>query len=933
MSILEKAFELSVVISAVDKFTNPMKKAQQSMTQTQKNIDTVTKAMKVMGKSSDDINKVTSSIEKLDRDRKFQTLAKDLKAAGMSSKEIDNLRQGFDKLEESSKRVDSLTQSFDKFKKTAIVGGAITAFGFKMAEGLAKATEEAGHLLTTLTTIQSATGASNNQMDSIYGTIKSTSAETKYGIPQTAKLGALLSTSGYNAKETQQLLPVFTKLAEVQEFGKGANPEETVKKAMELAHGFGKYSPDELNTFLNDYNKATFLQPEDSAKFGETLKYTMTQGKTLGLSDKDILYSAALSNRMGLAGSMGGTNAADMLLRAIPGISGGLTPKVKYEGSGKNKHVASITYPKQLQAMMEVGLADSEGNSPFFDKGGKLTDMSGFIDTLFTHTSNLDPKKKALVYHDIFGQQGMRAALLFGSEKGQEQLSALHEGMNRIHSIDQMQHDYNQTPEGQIAQLKSNLENLKFNVFLEMAKSLNPLLKNLNQLVEKMIKFSDQHPKIAQMAASFAVLGTTTLILAGSLTSLISVLGMAKTGFERLGISKGIEKGTNSSPGFLGKMFGSGDKTPVANKLGKGLKLGGALSIISAGYDIYQASKESGGLRKGLSEHGGSIVGSAVGGTAGAALGSLAGPVGTVAGGMVGSWLGGKLGGLLDTKGITKKVVDGFVSAWEKLKSLTTSTFNTVSTKIKGFIDNTKKWFADFPQHIGYAVGYAVGWIKQLPDRASKYFSDLYQSASKWTSQTIKDIEKWWSELPGKTDKFWNDTWTAVEKWASDTYKSAVDWAKKTYDDVVKWFESIPDKITGFFKGAGDWIDNVVEKAKNFKDQFVKGYESGKTDSGLPKKAWGGFVSSPVIAGEDGPEAIIPLSKRSRGIDLWQQAGEALGVGGSGGGIYIAPGAIVINAQSNHDEQEIARRVIKAIGKEKRRAALNSGMSLNLGSV
>ena len=58
----------------------------------------------------------------------------------------------------------------------------------------------------------------------------------------------------------------------------------------------------------------------------------------------------------------------------------------------------------------------------------------------------------------------------------------------------------------------------------------------------------------------------------------------------------------------------------------------------------------------------------------------------------------------------------------------------------------------------------------------------------------------------------------------------------------------------------------------------------------------GSFVDNPMLSwvGEEGPEVIIPLSghKRDRGLDLWQQAGQALGVTGyaNGGTVGGVPG-------------------------------------------
>lgn len=52
-------------------------------------------------------------------------------------------------------------------------------------------------------------------------------------------------------------------------------------------------------------------------------------------------------------------------------------------------------------------------------------------------------------------------------------------------------------------------------------------------------------------------------------------------------------------------------------------------------------------------------------------------------------------------------------------------------------------------------------------------------------------------------------------------------------------------------------------------------------------------MDNPILSwvGEEGPEVIIPLStqKRDRGLDLWQQAGKALGVTGYANGGVVGP--------------------------------------------
>ena len=59
---------------------------------------------------------------------------------------------------------------------------------------------------------------------------------------------------------------------------------------------------------------------------------------------------------------------------------------------------------------------------------------------------------------------------------------------------------------------------------------------------------------------------------------------------------------------------------------------------------------------------------------------------------------------------------------------------------------------------------------------------------------------------------------------------------------------------------------------------------SGTITASVASNAQGSFVDGPILSwvGEDGPEYIIPVGsdKKSRGIDLWEQAGSALGIPG-----------------------------------------------------
>ena len=93
-------------------------------------------------------------------------------------------------------------------------------------------------------------------------------------------------------------------------------------------------------------------------------------------------------------------------------------------------------------------------------------------------------------------------------------------------------------------------------------------------------------------------------------------------------------------------------------------------------------------------------------------------------------------------------------------------------------------------------------------------------------------------------------------------------------------------------------VDDLNGK-KAYVDIYIR--KHGNTNVETPQHATGGIFSTAHVGlvAEDGPEAIIPLGakRRSRGLDLWREAGRMLGVSEYAEGGILAPYAgIVANA-------------------------------------
>lgn len=120
--------------------------------------------------------------------------------------------------------------------------------------------------------------------------------------------------------------------------------------------------------------------------------------------------------------------------------------------------------------------------------------------------------------------------------------------------------------------------------------------------------------------------------------------------------------------------------------------------------------------------------------------------------------------------------------------------------------------------------------------------------------------------------------------------------------------------IIGFYKGYINGILGVLETFINFAIDGLNtaidlanklpGVDIGKVGHvAIPRLASGGIVNGARLSmiGEDGPEAVIPLSQkyRARGAALYAQAGAAMGMGGN---------TFIIHNAQNLDENQIAAR-------------------------
>lgn len=438
---------------------------------------------------------------------------------GVTFMAIDRLSGGLRHISREMGIVQQRTEATERrlrqFAAMGMTGAAITGIGAVFAKHIEHGVDQAGEFLTKMIVIKDTVGATTKEMERLQKTLRLSVGTTIFDMQQGSTIAQSMATSGLNMEQINQLLPLFLRYAEVQNLGKGASPETAIQQLIGVAHGTGHYDAKGLSEVAEELNRATFMQPGSSTEYFDTLKYVM--GRTKGVLEwKEQFQLAALANRFGLSGSIGGTQSVNMIQGTISGMRGGL---------------------KSMQQRQVLGLQALGLDKGLFDAKGKWMGLPNFLEKLSAAYKKIPSDKDRLKFFAMaFGQQGMGLATAL-SKGGLEQLDMLLSQMKQMKTIEQFQHDLNQGILGQSKQLSSNLNILKLDVFVEMSKTLTPLFKHLNAVVSRFMAWLDTEPKMKKLVANLTLMATAAALIVGPAMAFVGAIGwLATSGLVSAGI-------------------------------------------------------------------------------------------------------------------------------------------------------------------------------------------------------------------------------------------------------------------------------------------------------------------------------------------------------------------------------------------------------------
>lgn len=647
------------------------------------------------------------------------------------------------------------------------------------------------------------------------------------------------------------------------------------------------------------------------------MKYAFSQvaadAHGVGMSIDDVNVALATFAQYGQKGEKAGTGLRNML--------NNLQPHTK---------PATETFSK-------FNFLDSNGNSVFYTAEGKLKSMAEIADIMQKNLGKLNPAELDMALYDMFGVEGKGLAKVI-MEQGAKAFIAMEKEMKKFTASSVALEKLNNA-KGDIEQLRGAFETFQiealaplepairavataFTDFFSNADTLEYVKSNVAGISDEIVAFMDNlasdekfqqmqwgdkivflldqmmikmdewasgsggeqfgkvMTKLAEIGIKAFVGALTGMIKAafnsaieGNFSSAISLgLGSAfmasilpLSGIFKI-VKNTIDFGKNIKTGsyWLGDAYSSG--TSTTSKILK------KIPVIGAIFDGYRFLTSDDKAKTGteiIGGWGGAWAGSKIGAGIGGAIGSIIPGVGTAIGAGVGSVFGG-VGGYWLGSNTVSSIIDPQNNSF--MNEHGQSQIQNSNMQLE-----TAKAQSAMMGEILESAGEKINRLKEL---GAEGWNSLGENAS-------MNLERMRYGLLSAEESILQTTNTISEGFG-EMSNSISEWCSTIVIDVTSWFAQIPDRV-------GQAIDEAVARANaGLSDLKTSTWNAlpaplrntidwGAKQLGIKGYANGGFLNQDQIirvAEGNNAEVIIPLhsSKRQRGLSLWQQAGQMLGV-------------------------------------------------------
>ena len=207
---------------------------------------------------------------------------------------------------------------------------------------------------------------------------------------------------------------------------------------------------------------------------------------------------------------------------------------------------------------------------------------------------------------------------------------------------------------------------------------------------------------------------------------------------------------------------------------------------------------------------------------------------------------------------VVVKLADAITPALENLLTILEPLIDAVMPVIDELLTPLLKWYSGVQKKlIENVLKPVLEWLKTTGFPA---LIEIFKAIPHLPQILLDGIKWWWEKIkdfPSVIGTKISEAWESLKSWAIEKWNAIKKWVDETW-------QSIKDKFTEFKNTIINLPSEIGNKIANFLSPF-----SSDDDTVKPvitgAAAQGGIVNTPTIAGEAGPELILPLDNSRSG--------------------------------------------------------------------
>lgn len=390
----------------------------------------------------------------------------------------------------------ALDSAASKMKSTgktmAGVGAGLTAGITAPLVGIGiSSVKTAAEFETSMNVLQSATGSSGKEMDSLSGLAKKLGADTVFSANEAADAMLELGKSGQSTSEIMKTVPQVMNLAATEGLELG-NAAGIVTSALSQFSLEAKDSGDVVNALAGASNASK----GSVAELSESLKLVGSAASGIGMSVQDTSAALAALADNGLEGSVAGTSLAAVFNRLVPQTDAART------------------------AMKNLGLDFTKADGSF----KSIYEISGDLRGAF---KNMDQESRKIALSKIFGgDASTMAAVNALINTGAEDWKKYGKAVNDSTAASDMADARMKGTQGALEKLSGAWDTMK----LTIGEAMAPLVVFASEGLGKVLDGFQKLPKGAQtfivaLAGVAAIIGPLLVVVGGLIASIGAIAG------------------------------------------------------------------------------------------------------------------------------------------------------------------------------------------------------------------------------------------------------------------------------------------------------------------------------------------------------------------------------------------------------------------------